>query len=106
MAAETVFVSLPPAKTVTRVELRGTNGTSCSMKFPGISRPYCLPSAWKPGLITAAGIPRLLSVTVEPIACSCRTMTGTYPIPSGQEVNGTQGALEPTPAASLAPMAV
>src|SRR5258705_1642015 len=75
------------------------------MKFATMSRPLALAMTWIAALSTAPGIPRLTSVT----SCeerSCRASTGTYPVPLSHDVNGAQTTVEPTPFASLAPMAV
>jgi hypothetical protein len=51
-------------------------------------------------------MPRLRSVTLKPWVFSDRVVTGTYPIPPLHSPKGTQGTLDPTPFASLAPTAV
>ena len=63
-----MLTSLTPAKIVTTVAFVWTNGISCSMKLPAMTRLYCRPSVWKSRPMTAVGIPRFRWLTVKPCA--------------------------------------
>src|SRR5712691_5241860 len=56
--------------------------------------------------MTAVGMPRFVSVTVNPFPRSWRAATCTYPVPLGQSTNGTHSIEPPWAVASLAPTAV
>ncbi|PYR38592.1 MAG: hypothetical protein DMF93_15850 [Acidobacteria bacterium] len=74
-AAVTVLISLRPAKIVTSVAVRWTNGISCSMKLPAITRLYCWPSVSKSRPMTAVGSPRFKRSRVNPCTRSWRAVT-------------------------------